>query len=77
MYLNYVDAGSYTTQLCNTLNKVRKRSSAYKMSKQCKKRRHLKKKKQDKNIQNEGTSFAIEKIKNKITLYYYYIIIIQ
>ena len=56
-----IDAGLYTTQLCDALNKVRKRSSAYKMSEQCKKRRkvicHLKKKKQDKNIENEGTSY--------------------
>ena len=56
-----VDAGSYTTQLCDTLNKVHKRSSAYKTCEQCKKRRkvirHLKKKKQDKNVENEDTSY--------------------
>ena len=55
-----------TRHNCAThLNKVRKRSSAYKMSEECKKRRkvirQLKKKKQDKNIiENEGTSYEAD-----------------
>ena len=43
------------------VNEERKRKSLYKMSDMCKKRRkvlrHLRKKKQDKNIEDEGISY--------------------
>ena len=51
----------YTTKTSDILNKCRKRKSVYKMSESCKRRRRvvrrLGKRKQDKNIEEEGTSY--------------------
>ena len=57
------EPGIYTMQICDNLNKERKRNSLYKISDKYKKRlkliRHLSKQKQDKNIEVEGTSYEV------------------
>ena len=56
-----IEPGIYTMQICDNLNKERKRSALYKISDKYKKKRkpirHLSKQKQDKNIEVEGTSY--------------------
>ena len=56
-----IKPGVYTSQACEKVNKSRKRRSVYRMSDKQKKRRkiiqHLKKKHQDKNIEDEGLSY--------------------
>ena len=56
-----IEPGIYTMQICDNLNKERKRNPLYKISDKYKKRRnlirHLSKQKQDKNIEVEGTSY--------------------
>ena len=56
-----IEPGIYTMQICDDLNKERKRSALYKISDKYKKRRkpirYLSKQKQDKNIEVEGTSY--------------------
>ena len=56
-----IEPGIYTMQICDNLNKERKRNALYKISGKYKKRRkpirHLSKQKQDKNIEVEGTSY--------------------
>ena len=57
-----IEPGIYTMQICDYLNKERKRNSLYKISDRYKKRqkliRHLSKQKQDKNIEVEGSSYG-------------------
>ena len=56
-----VEPGIYMTQMADLVNKERKQSSSYRMSDPVKKRRkvirHRRKKKQDTNIEAEGTSY--------------------
>ena len=55
-----IESGIYTMQICDNLNKERKRNSLYKISDKYRKRRklirHLNKQTQDKNIEVRGTS---------------------
>ena len=56
-----VELGLFTTIICGTVNRERKRSAIYRVTESAKKRRkvlrHSKKKQQDKNIEQEGTSY--------------------
>ena len=56
-----IEPGICTMQICDNLNKERKRNSLYKISDNYKKRRklirHLSKQKQDKSIEVGGTSY--------------------
>ena len=56
-----IESGIYTMQICDNLNKERKRNALNKISDKNKKRRkpirHLSKQKQDKYIEVEGTSY--------------------
>ena len=56
-----IEPGIYTMQICDNLNKERKRSALYKISDKYKKRWkpicHLSKQKHDKNIEVEGTLY--------------------
>ena len=56
-----IDPGTYTIQGCTTINRERKRKRAYQLLESTKKRRkvlrHLKKKKQDKQIEEEGDTY--------------------
>ena len=56
-----IEPGIYTIQICDNLNKERKRNALYKIPGKYKKRRksirHLSKQKQDKNIEVERTSY--------------------
>ena len=56
-----IEPGIYTMQICDNLNKERKRNALYKISDKYKKRRkpirHLSKQKQGKNIEVGGTSY--------------------
>ena len=56
-----IEPGLYMTRMCNRINLDRKRNSAYRMSVPAKKRRkvvhHDKQKKQDFNINAEGTTY--------------------
>ena len=56
-----IEPGIYTMQICDNLNKERKRNALYKIADKYKKRRkpirHLSKQKQDKNIEVRGTSY--------------------
>ena len=55
-----IEPDIYAMQICDNLNKEKKRNSLYKISDKYKKRRkpirHLSKQKQDKNIEVGGTS---------------------
>ena len=62
-------------QICNNLNKERKRNELYKISDKYKKRRkpirHLSKQKQDKNIEVEDTSYRAGGFQNYSFIYKY------
>ena len=63
-----IEPGIYTMQICDNLNKERKRSALYKISDKSRKGRkpirHLSKQKQDKNIEVEGTSYEAGSFQN-------------
>ena len=53
-----IEPGIYTMQICDNLNKERKRNALYKISEKRRKPiRHLNKQEQDKNIEVEGTLY--------------------